>query len=130
VTDFQSVLAWRLQGEVVPASQKDPEGWGPADKFTLVLETAGSSFGHVQRNLLSGEGSRHDPVPCAWQPVSADHSGAVKLFGAPLNQIVVGHAVRTDNGSTRSNTDKRCRQSRQKILTALLVAQAEFSRQN
>ena len=25
----------------MPASQKDPEGWGPADKFTVVLETAG-----------------------------------------------------------------------------------------
>ncbi len=33
--------ARRLQGEVVPASQKDPEGLGPADKFTVVLETAG-----------------------------------------------------------------------------------------
>jgi transposase-like protein len=33
--------AWRLQGEVVPASAKDPEGWSAADKFTLVLETAG-----------------------------------------------------------------------------------------
>ena len=33
--------AWRLQGQVVPASQKNPEGWGPADKFTVVLETAG-----------------------------------------------------------------------------------------
>jgi hypothetical protein len=32
---------WRLQGEVVPASQKDPEGWGPADKFNVVLESAG-----------------------------------------------------------------------------------------
>jgi transposase-like protein len=31
---------WRLQGEVVPASHKDPEGWGSADKFTVVLETA------------------------------------------------------------------------------------------
>jgi hypothetical protein len=29
-----------LQGEVVPASHKDPEGWGSADKFTVVLETA------------------------------------------------------------------------------------------
>jgi hypothetical protein len=37
-----------------------------------LLAAAGSSFGHVQRNLLSGEGSRHDPVPCAWHPVSAD----------------------------------------------------------
>ena len=31
---------WRLEGEVVPASHKDPEGWGSADKFTVVLETA------------------------------------------------------------------------------------------
>jgi septin family protein len=30
-----------LQGEVVPASEKDPEGWGATDKFTVVLETAG-----------------------------------------------------------------------------------------
>jgi transposase-like protein len=33
--------AWRLQGEVVPASEKDPEGWSATDKFTVVLETAG-----------------------------------------------------------------------------------------
>jgi transposase len=32
---------WRLEGEVVPASQKDPEAWSAADKFTVVLETAG-----------------------------------------------------------------------------------------
>jgi hypothetical protein len=31
---------WRLQGEVVPTSKKDPEGWGATDKFTVVLETA------------------------------------------------------------------------------------------
>ena len=28
-------------GEVVPASEKEPEGWSAADKFTVVLETAG-----------------------------------------------------------------------------------------
>ncbi len=33
--------AWRLQGEVVAASEKEPEGWSAADKFTVVLETAG-----------------------------------------------------------------------------------------
>ena len=33
--------AWRLQGEVVPASEKEPEGWGATEKFTVVLETAG-----------------------------------------------------------------------------------------
>jgi transposase len=41
VTLYNWRKAWRQQGEVVPASQKDPEGWGPADKFTVVLETAG-----------------------------------------------------------------------------------------
>jgi len=30
-----------LQVEVVPASEKDPEGWDATDKFTEVLETAG-----------------------------------------------------------------------------------------
>jgi len=33
--------AWRLQGEVVPASEKAPETWSTADKFTVVLESAG-----------------------------------------------------------------------------------------
>jgi transposase len=28
-------------GQVVPASEKEPEGWGATDKFTVVLETAG-----------------------------------------------------------------------------------------
>ena len=36
-----TLYAWRkgcrLEGEVVPASQKDPEGWSAADKFTVVL---------------------------------------------------------------------------------------------
>ena len=31
----------RLQREVVPASEKDPDSWSAADKFTVVLETAG-----------------------------------------------------------------------------------------
>ena len=41
ITLYKWRKAWRLQGEVVPASQKDPEGWGASDKFTVVLETAG-----------------------------------------------------------------------------------------
>jgi transposase-like protein len=39
--------AWRLQGEVVPAAQNDPEGWGPADKSTVVLETAGFNAAEI-----------------------------------------------------------------------------------
>jgi transposase len=41
VTLYNWRKAWRLQGEVVPASEKDPDGWGATDKFTVVLETAG-----------------------------------------------------------------------------------------
>ena len=33
--------AWRLQGEVVPSSEREPEGWNAAGKFTVVLESAG-----------------------------------------------------------------------------------------
>ena len=41
VTLYNWRKTWRLQGAVVPASEKDPEGWGATDKFTVVLETAG-----------------------------------------------------------------------------------------
>ena len=30
-----------MQGEVVPASEKDPDSWSAADKFTVVLKSAG-----------------------------------------------------------------------------------------
>ena len=41
ITLYKWRKTWRLQDEVVPASQKDPEGWGSGDKFTDVLETTG-----------------------------------------------------------------------------------------
>ena len=41
VTLYNWRKAWRLKGEVVPASEKEPEGWSAADKFTVVMETAG-----------------------------------------------------------------------------------------
>ena len=41
ITLYKWRKSWQLQGEVVPASEKEPEGWSAADKFTVVLETAG-----------------------------------------------------------------------------------------
>ena len=41
VTLYKWRKSWRIQGEVVPAFEKDPEGWGPTDKLSVVLETAG-----------------------------------------------------------------------------------------
>jgi hypothetical protein len=37
ITLYKWRMTWLLQGEVVLASHKDPEGWGSADKFTVVL---------------------------------------------------------------------------------------------
>jgi transposase len=41
ITLYKWRKTWGVQVEVVPASEKDPEGWGTNDKFTVVLETAG-----------------------------------------------------------------------------------------
>jgi len=41
ITLYKRRKAWHLQGPAVPVSQKDPVGWGLADKFTVVLESAG-----------------------------------------------------------------------------------------
>lgn len=41
ITLYKWRKAWRIQGEVVPASEKEAESWSAADKFTVVLETAG-----------------------------------------------------------------------------------------
>jgi len=41
ITLYKWRKAWRLQGEVLPASQKDPDGWSATDKFTVVPEYAG-----------------------------------------------------------------------------------------
>ena len=41
ITLYKWRKTWRLQGAVVPASEKDLEGWSAADKFKVVLEMAG-----------------------------------------------------------------------------------------
>jgi transposase len=41
VTLYKRRKVWRLQREVVPASEKEPEGWSAADQLTVVMETVG-----------------------------------------------------------------------------------------
>ncbi len=65
ITLYKWRKAWRLQGEVVPATQKDPEGWGPADKFTVGLESAGINATELGRVL-----PRAGPVPRAGGPLA------------------------------------------------------------
>ena len=46
--------AWRLQGEVVPASGKEPEGWSAADKFTDVPRPLASTKPSSVPTVVSG----------------------------------------------------------------------------
>ncbi len=60
----------RLQGEVLPASEKDPEGWGATDKFALVLEIAG-----LNATELSAYCCEQGPYPYQverWRQASQD----------------------------------------------------------
>jgi len=41
ITLYEWRKALRLHREMVPAFEKDPQGWSAIDKFTVVLETAG-----------------------------------------------------------------------------------------
>ena len=52
VTLYNWRKTWRILGELVPASEKDPEGWGSTDKFTVVLETAGLNACPVSIRLI------------------------------------------------------------------------------
>ena len=44
--------AWRLQGEVVSLSEREPEGWSAADTFTVVLESAGLNATEFSSRVL------------------------------------------------------------------------------
>ena len=70
VTLYKWRKAWRLQRDMVPASQKDPEGWRAADTFTAVLETAGLNATELsaycrERGLYPEQGER-------WRQASQD----------------------------------------------------------
>jgi transposase len=59
---------WRLEGEVVPASHKDPEGWGSADKFTVVLETA--AFNATELSAYCRERGLYPEQVSHWRQVA------------------------------------------------------------
>ena len=76
ITLYKWRKAWRLQGEVVPASAKDPEGWIAADKFTLVLETAGFNATELsaycrERGLFPEQVDRWRKAAATWPLISS-----------------------------------------------------------
>ena len=62
MTLYKWKKAWRLQGEVVQASEKEPEGWKAADRWTVVLEwlssMPSSSATHPASGLYSQQEER------------------------------------------------------------------------
>ena len=70
VTLYNWRKTWRLQGEVVPASEKDPEGWGATDKFTVVLETPGLNATELSAYCRE-RGLYPEQVEC-WRQASQD----------------------------------------------------------
>jgi transposase len=63
-------LAQGLEGEVVPASHKDPEGWSAADMFMVVLETAGLKAPELSA-CCRQRGLYPEQVEC-WRQASQD----------------------------------------------------------
>jgi hypothetical protein len=46
---------WRLQAEIVPASEKDPDGWCASDKFTVVRRDISAREDlAIEADLVSG----------------------------------------------------------------------------
>jgi len=70
ITLYKWRKTWRLQGEVVPASAKDPEGWGATDKFTVVLETAG--FNSTELSAYCRERGLFPEQVDRWRQASQD----------------------------------------------------------
>ena len=77
--------AWRLQGEVVPASEKEPEGWNAADKFTVVLESSGLNATEIsaycrERGLFPEQVSR-------WRQAAQDANAKPVLTMAEQKEL-------------------------------------------
>ena len=52
MTFYKWRKAWRLQGEVVPSSEKEPEGLSAVGKFTVALESAGLNAKELSARVL------------------------------------------------------------------------------
>jgi len=70
VTPYNWRKTWRLPGEVLPASEKDPEGWGANDKFTVILGTA--DINTTEFSAYCREWGPHQEQVERWRQASQD----------------------------------------------------------
>jgi len=85
VTLYNWRKAWRLQGEVVPASEKEPEGWSAADKFTVVLETAG--LNDIELGAYCRERGLFPEQVSRWRQAATDANAAPVLTMAEQKEL-------------------------------------------
>lgn len=100
ITLYKWRKAWRLQGEVVPASLNDPKGWGLADKFTVVLETAGLNATELggycrERGLFPEQVDR-------WRQAAQDANAQPLRLGGGVREL--------DQRATSPQRGSRCNQ--------------------
>ena len=68
---------------MVPASKKDPEGWGATDKFPVVLVSAGLNAIELSA-YCRGRGLFPEQVDCFWQAFQdADEKPVLALADWP-----------------------------------------------
>lgn len=85
MTLHNRMKAWRLQGELLPASQKEPEGWSAAYKFTVLHEIAGLNDTELgaycrERGLFPEQVSR-------WRQAATDANAAPVLTMAEQKEL-------------------------------------------
>jgi transposase len=109
VTLYNWRKTWQLQGEVVPTSEKDPEGWHANDKFTVMLETAGLNATELsaycqKRGLYTEQVGR-------WRQASQDANEKPVLTLRKQKELVSGDIENwtsaKSNGSSRSSGGRR-----------------------
>lgn len=79
-TLYKWIKAWRLQGDVVPVSEKGPEGPSATYKFKVVLESAGLNA--TKLSFYQGAG----PFPRAGGAVAAGIPGCPPQASAHLER--------------------------------------------
>ena len=78
-----------MQGEVVPASEKDPEGWTAADKFTVVLESAG--FNATELSAYCRERGLFPEQVDSWRQTAQDANANAVLTMAEQRDLEKRH---------------------------------------
>ena len=101
---------WRLQGEVVPASKKEPDGWSAADKFTVVLETAWLNATELgaycrERGLFPEQVGR-------WRQTATDANAKPVLTMAEQKELEMARTPETDPALMRASTPARLGQEK------------------